>query len=494
MAKTLSIIRQPQSPAEFFAKKNLLQMGLGILGGGFTIAQWLIKQHPKSITITDSKNSDDFQPAIKKLTTLAQNNKVKIKFVLGKHRQQDILTNDLIIVNQAIPLDIPLLKLAREKKKPIENDITLFYKFVKNPTLGITGTRGKTTTTIWLHHLLKSQFPKSIFGGNIPHKPAISLLNKIPPKNPIVLEIPSFQLELLKDKSPRIAVITNIYRDHLNRHHTMQNYIKAKANIFLHQTPNDYLILNYDDQGTKEFLKFRIPSQVYYSSLVPLPSKINGLFLSDNKLYFQEYGQKQMIANIAKFKRLGEHNIYNLLQAILAAKLFGLDFPKIVNQIATLPQIPMRQETIIKQKNLLVINDSASTIPEATIAALRYWSTFPNPKKKNLILITGGTDKDLVFNKLAFEIKETINPNNLILLDGSATQKLIAELQNLNYPLAYPAQETLKKCLLISKELIKTSRLNIVLFSPGATSLEKFKNEFDRGEKFNELTRILFRH
>jgi len=466
--------------------KKVLVVGLGILGGGISTCLWLLK-HKAKLTITDLKQKKDLEKSLKKLKKYSS----KIKLVLGKHNKSDFGKNDIIIVNPGVPIkNNPYLKIAKRKNKLIENEITLFFKFNINPIISVTGTRGKTTITNWIGHLLKGKYSNIIVGGNTPNNPILSFLDKLKMNIPIVLELSSFQLELLKAKykAPKIAIITNLYRDHLNRHGNMKDYARAKANIFQNQKNTDCLILNYDNKWTKFFLSLKPRSQVYFISHNPLPKAKNGIFYKKNKIYFQENKKKKLIFNASNFlKHWGEHNLENLMTAILASKLFGLTFTQIKKQINSLPQIKFREETIFKNKKLLIINDSSATSPDATIAALKRFKRYKN----NLILITGGTDKNLEYDELAKRIKKDILPKNLVILNGSASKKLIKELNKIKYSNKYFVFESLEECFYYSLYQIKQKKKNIIIFSPAAASFEKFKNEFDRAEQFNKLIKKL---
>ena len=354
--------------------KKVLLVGLGILGGGVATARWLVKQKVK-LTITDLKSSQQLKSSIQKLSPY----KKQIKYVLGKHRFIDFKNNDLIIVNPAVStINNPYLDYSRKLNKSIENDLSLLFKLTDNFKICITGTRGKTTTANWAYFFIKNKFKNALMGGNIPEHPIFSLVDKIKNREPLILETSCFQLELLADR-PNIAVITSLYRDHLNRYQTMKNYAKIKAKIFLNQTQNDYLILNYDNPWTKFFLSLKPSSQLYFFSGRSSLKKVNGIFVKNYKVYFQENNKKTFILNIKKFEeKWGKHNVLNLLTAILIAKLSGLSFKEIKKQIPSLPQIKMRQETIFSNQKLKIINDSAGTSPEAGIAAI---SRFSNKRK-----------------------------------------------------------------------------------------------------------------
>ena len=471
-----------ENKKEFIKDKKILIVGLGSLGGGIATSLWFLKQKA-NITITDLRDKRDLKQSLNKLKKYFS----RIKLSLGGHNKKDFKNHNLIIINPGVKIkNNPYLQIAKKEKNLIENELSLFLRFNQSPLITITGTRGKTTITNWIGYLLKEKYPQTIIGGNIPESPVLSFLNKTKANIPVVLELSSFQLEILKNKyqGPNIAIITNLYRDHLNRHGNMKSYAMAKANIFKNQQKTDYLILNYQDKWTKFFLSLKPKSQIYFISNKPLPLNKNGVFSKNNNIYFQENKKKQLILNAKGFsKQWGEHNLNNLMFSILAAKLFSLSFTQIKKQIPKLPQMTFRQQIVHQLgTKLLIINDSCATTPEATIAALKRFFN----KHNNLILITGGTDKDLKYDELAKQIKKTISPNNLIILNGSASKKLIKELIKIKYSNNYSVFESLNECLFYSLYLRKDKK-DIILFSPGATSFEKFLNEFDRGKTFNDL-------
>ncbi|MDD5760578.1 MAG: UDP-N-acetylmuramoyl-L-alanine--D-glutamate ligase [Candidatus Pacebacteria bacterium] len=472
---------------QFIKDKKVLVVGLGSLGGGVATCRWLIK-HGAKLTITDLRNEKELKNSLLKLKPYLD----KIKLALGRHQKNDFRSHDIIVLNPGVKIiNNPYFETAQNENKVIENEMTLFFKFShRSPIIAVTGTRGKTTVANWVGHFLKTQYPQTVIGGNNPDNPVLSFLDKTSEHTPVVLEISSFQLELLKGKyqAPKIAVITNLFPDHLNRHRDMKDYAKIKANIFHNQTKDDFLILNYDDKWTNFFLSLGPKSQVYFASLHRLAKNKNGVFFEQGGIYFQENKEKYLVLKANNFlNQWGEHNLKNLMFALLAAKLFGLSFNKIKKTIPHLPHLQFRQEIICKTSNKTIINDSNATSPEATIAALKRFSRQKNDKKiNNLILIIGGTDKNLRFDGLAQQIKKTVLPQNLVILNGSASKKLIQELIQIKYSNNYFVFESLGECFSYGLTQIKKNKKNIILFSPGAASFEKFQNEFDRGEKFNQ--------
>lgn len=422
--------------------KKVLLVGLGILGGGVATAKWLVKNEAK-LTITDLKDEEYLKSSISKLK------KLNIEYVLGKHRKGDFKKSDLIVLNPDVPVDSPFIKIAQENNIPITNELNLFVEYCKSKNvIAITGTRGKTTVTQWTAFLMNKILGNTHVVGNSPQAPFLGMIDKIKKDDYVVLETPSYHLEIInKDFQPKVSVITNIYRDHINRHKTEKNYAKIKSNIFKYQSEDDFVILNKEDKWTKSFLRSK-----------KIKPKI--IFFNNKKLPKTS-------------KDFGGHNKKNLQIAISVLEIFGADTSLVKKYINKLPQPIFRQEKVYKDNNLLVINDSAATSPEATVAAVKRF------KSPQLILITGGTDKGLKYNELGKFLNKNISNKNLILLSGSATEKLKKHLtfKNLN------EFNSLKECLEYAKSLDK----KMLVFSPGSKSFEKFKNEFDRGVQFNRL-------
>lgn len=462
-----------------FKGKKVLLVGLGQLGGGVKTAQFLAEQGAK-LTITDMKPATDLKKTVRQLM------RYDISFVFGEHREEDFLKADIVVFNQAVPFASKWVQFARKHGKQIESDLTLFLELLEQTSstdyIGVTGTRGKTTVTTWIHHLLRP----AIVGGNMPTAGLLKIIGKIlssKKPQPIALELSSFQLEYMRKglRAPHIAVVTNLYSDHLNRYKTLDVYADMKVNILRYQTKNDFLILNFDDPCKLIFLKEKPKAKVVYVSLKALPMDVDGLCFKRDEIVFQLNGKKNVVAEISG---LSSHQQYNLLVALLASHLAGKAWDMLTKRIATLPEIPFRQETVFSNKRITVINDSAATSPEGTIAAIEQF-------KKDIdttAFICGGTDKALDFKGLAKVVKKTVPSKNLFLLNGSATRKLINELDTIHYVTTQPF-ESLDA---IIRAMAKRNDIKTLVLSPGAASFEKFKNEFDRGEQFNKTIKKYF--
>lgn len=473
--------------------KRALVMGLGLHGGGVATAKWLAKRGA-IVTATDLRSSEVLAASVKALA------KTSTTFVLGEHRPEDFESHDLIVANPGVPRESKFLAIAKKAGKRIENDASLFFASNTHPVLAVTGTRGKTTTTLWIAELLKKKYPDTLPSGNTPDNAFLKefdRLRKAKPETPVVAEMSSWQLEYLpvSKRAPQIAVITNIYPDHLNRYKGIEAYASAKANIFKDQHEDDFLILNRDNEWTTFFLEKKPNGLVFFTSVKPLLKGQNGLFVRGESLVFRFDGIEQQLFSVKKFiASRGAHNLENLLAAVLAVKLFDSSVVVTEKMALALPSPRMRQETVGSKGRLTVVNDSCATSPDGTMAAI---ARFTAPAAKtHPIFVVGGTDKMLEFEVLAKYMKKHVAPDDLILLDGSATKKLVAALVAVKYFRGHAAllHDTLATAT--AEAFARADELSgkvTVVFAPGAASFEKFLHEFDRGEKWNALVKKLLK-
>ena len=460
-----------------FKGKKLLLFGLGVLGGGVETAKFLLKQGVK-LSVTDAKNKRDLSSSISKLPK-------NISYTLGGHKESDIKKADIVVFNQGVPFESAWVKKALALKKPILSDLSLFLLLLrekkKTPDyIAVTGTRGKTTTTMWINHFI----PDSVVGGNMPENGLLKIISK--KTNLFALELSSFQLEYVQkdSKAPKVALITNLYRDHLNRYKKMEKYAQAKAKIFASQDKSDFLVLNADNEWSDFFLKQKPKSQVYWFSLKKLPPEKKGMYLLGNKLVWRD--TNDIVVGTSPFSDIAHNS--NLLASLTASYLYGASWFDLVQKVDTLPQVPLRQEVVIENKKIKVVNDGAATSPDATVALLDSYKLIT---KENKILITGGTDKDLEYGEWVKKIVKEIAPQNLFLLSGSATVKMVEALSKEKFwkkerPRLFESYKDMLDLIHLEDGVQK-----VVLFSPSAASFEKFKNEFDRSEKF---MKILYAH
>ena len=465
-----------------FKNKKVLVFGLGLLGGGLATTNWLLRQGAR-VTVTDLKTKEQLAPTLKKI-------KGSVALRLGGHDEADIRNNDIIVCNPDISVNNPYIALARTLRKRIENEATIFYEHCDKPIIAITGTRGKTTTTTWTQHFLGRT---AVLAGNRYDNALLDVLPKLPRYRAVVNEIPSFHLEYfsLAKRRPHIAVITNLSRDHINRHGTMKGYATAKANVFMNQTRDDLLILNRDDDWTKFFLQQKPKANIWFFSLRPLVKRERGLFVRDGKIYFQDAESAHAVFRAPRFaETYGEHNVKNLLAAALAAHLAGASWRDVAARTKTLPAVEFRQEIIFKSPQLTIVNDTTATSPDGGIAAVERFAPLPAARSRAsdrgaCVLIAGGTDRGLEYADWAKVVRARIAPDALILLSGSATDKILAALGS-SYQKHVLVFDSLRECLDAALKKAK-SRKAVIVFSPAAKSFEKFQNEYDRGKQFNRL-------
>lgn len=434
-----------------FKSKKVLILGLGLNDGGVGSARFFAKQGAQ-VRVTDLKSREVLKSSLDKLEEFSD-----IEYILGEHRFEDIDWADIIIRNPALRPDNEYRVYAEKSGKPVETDVGIFLQFVfPEQLIGVTGTKGKSTTASLIYYALKDQFSGVILAGNI-GKSVLDSLDVITQETKIVLELSSFQLEACAKHhlSPHIAVITNILPDHLNYYSSMDEYSQAKKVIGLYQKPNDYLFIQKEDTmvDNKEFLN-GIHSQINRFSMDDLPDDFEPTLL-------------------------GDHNLANYAAALKVATHFKLTPEQALKSMNQFEGAEFRLQLIKKSQGIKIYNDSASTMPDSTIKALE--------AIKSPILIVGGMDKGLPYEKLAHEIDRRVKA--VYFIDGTATEKLRPLLQHRNIIRSIYTDLDL---------LIKDLRLEVqdgdtILFSPGATSFNFFQNEFDRGRKFNNAVNKSFK-
>ncbi len=471
--KGLAKIREISGKMMDLEGKRVLVWGLGVHGGGVGVAKWLVRQGAR-VTVTDLKSAEQLQTALEQLRGLP------IEYVLGEHREPDFLNTDLIIRNPAVPREAPLLKLALEQGIPVEMEMGLFLAQLPrgcDQVVAITGTKGKTTTTLMVGAILKQANPKTVVGGNL-RVSALELLEQIDAETPVVLELSSWQLEGLASQrlSPHIAAITNIYPDHLNRYRDLDDYAQAKAAIYRHQQPDDYYVLNFDNR-----MLTRLPrafSKLVWTSAARSLSE--GAYRAGDALVWQWQGARQKILDLSDFKMPGAHNLANALTAIAVASVWGAKPEQIARALAEFRGIAHRQELVAEIAGVRFINDTTATAPDAAIAAMRTFA----PGARGIVLIAGGADKALEFDEMAREIAAQVAA--VILLEGTATDKLARAIKRAGAQKRVAGRfDTLRAGIARAREIAQTG--DVVLLSPGCASFGMFANEFERGEDFRRI-------
>jgi UDP-N-acetylmuramoylalanine--D-glutamate ligase len=445
-------------------------MGLGLNGGGLASARFLAESGA-SVTVTDMKGEAALADSISALEGLP------IRYVLGEHDLDDFSGADLVVKNPAVRPDSPYILAS----KSVETDISLFLRFARSPIIAVTGSKGKSSVSSAIHHVLASSGIKSFLGGNITVSP-LSFLRLCAPDTPVVLELSSWQLADMRGLGvlrPGIAVLTSIMPDHMNRYGSMEEYVADKRLIYADQDRGSFTICNRDDPWGRSFAAETRADVLWYSDR---PSGLPGAWIEDASLrgLYSSTGERSAAEEILPGRLLvpGAHQRKNLLAAALACRAYGLEAPRVSSSIATFSGVEHRLELFAEKDGISWYNDSAATIPQAVGAAL---ASFDGP----VILITGGTDKNIDFEPVRGIYAKA---KMTILLAGTGSDKLKPLLEEDKVPFVGPF-DNLDRA--VSEALANARPGDTVLLSPGCASFGMFVHEFDRGRKFKETVRGL---
>lgn len=467
--------------------KKVLVMGLGLHGGGLGVTRFLLRQGAE-VTVTDLRSAEELAPSLRALEG------EPVRLVLGEHRAEDFVQADLVVRNPAVPRDSPFLQLARAHGIPIEMEMTLFFALCPGRILGVTGTKGKSTTAALLGEILRRRFPDTVVAGNI-RVSALEALWAIGPKTPVVLELSSWQLEGLGERqlSPEVGLVTNLYPDHLNRYPSWESYVEDKRQIYRHQRPGDVVILNAEDPEVRSFAR-DAPGRVGWFGLelrktgrmlqtadgaaLPLGAGA-ATVLREDIVWIDAEGNVTRVCETSQVRLAGRHNRANVLAAAAAASLFGVDREAIAEGIASFRGLADRLEWVAEVGGVTFRNDTTSTNPTSTIAALE-------AIEGGIVLIAGGADKGLDYEGMARAAAQ--RTRGVVLLEGTATDKLERALRAAGARLLGRFDE-MRAAVRAAASFARPG--DTVLLSPGCASFGLFRHEFERGERFREAVREL---
>lgn len=452
---------------DWFAGKTVTVFGIGVNGGGIGTLQFLLAAGVARIMASDLKTREDLAPA---LGTLEGD--PRITYTFGSHPESDFTNTDLIIKTPAVRWDHPLLLLAEPKSIPVTMDAAILIANIdRQQTIGVTGTRGKTTTASLIAHILESA-GRHVVRIGISQYGVLSELPKVTPKSVVVLELSSWRLSALDRMqwSPATAVVTNVYPDHLNYYGSMGAYIHDKQTLVRYQTPTDRAVLNGDNAVVRQYFATEGDGQKEWVE----KRSVHGYSFDEVNFTYH---------NTVLFPRstvplLGEHNASNVCLALSAVHSYSLTTKQLSEALQTFPQLDHRLELVAKVVGVRYVNDSAATSPDGAVAAL---SSIPGP----ITLITGGVDKDFddaSYMRLAAAIGRFAQYT--VFLPGTGTDRLTPYLPA-DYGDQYQMATSLQQALDLARAHADES--GAVLLSPGFASFNLFKNEFDRGEQFRKL-------
>ncbi|PKN05871.1 MAG: UDP-N-acetylmuramoyl-L-alanine--D-glutamate ligase, partial [Deltaproteobacteria bacterium HGW-Deltaproteobacteria-7] len=348
-------------------KQNWQNHNILIIGAarqGLAAARYFSAQGAK-VTLNDNRSERQLISEIENFTN------TPVTWITGGHPLNAVDDKDLVCVSGGVSLDLPIILEAKRRKIPLTNDSQIFMQAVKSPVIGITGSAGKTTTTSLLGEIAKnsSTRTKNVWvGGNI-GTPLIEQIDFIEPNDLVILELSSFQLELMTT-SPHIAAITNITPNHLDRHKTLESYTSTKARILDFQFPTDIAVLNRDDEGAWN-LKNRVKGRIASFGLQKCNLVGNGSYIENDSIFILSDSKSSEICKIKDLKLRGEHNLLNVLAAFTIAHEMGIPREIMQNTIRHFTGVPHRLEFVREVNGVKWFNDSIATAPERTIAAVK---------------------------------------------------------------------------------------------------------------------------
>lgn len=392
---------------------------------------------------------------------------IKILNTLSKYL---ILIKQKIIISPGIRSDNAFIKLAKSYNVEVMSELELGSRYKgRRKLIAITGTNGKTTTTKLVHHILKVAGKKAKLCGNI-GVPITSVVNS-KDKSILVCEVSSFQLENVSKFKPDIAAILNITPDHLDRHGTMENYAKLKYNIFKNITKKGYVILN-------EKLSYNGQGKIFrFNTKTP-----NGCYIENGYFVFSKNNKKEYVCPLTATRMLEDHNLQNIMCAILICKLLKIKNRFISYALSTFVPLKHRLELVAKINNIKFYDDSKATNVDSTLQAIKSFRD-----KENFILILGGSDKGYNYDDIFKNL-----PKNLIKIYamGDTKEKILKSKEKSPFYIPVEMCDTLRECVILSCNELKENQ-SLVL-SPASASFNEFKNYRERGEKFREYINEYF--
>lgn len=449
-----------------FNDKNVLIIGAGISG---IAAVRLLEEAGAFCTLFDGNENLDRNRVRE---NFPKNSNLQIH--AGELPQEVLAKADLLVMSPGVPTDIAIVEQAKEMGIPVWGEIELAFAFEKGRVLAITGTNGKTTTTALLGEIMKDYFAHVFVVGNI-GIPYTEVVKESTEDSVTVAELSSFQLETVHTFKPVVSAILNITPDHLNRHHTMDNYVAAKERITINQTKNETCVLNYEDDYTRGFGNRTTANVIYFSARRTLE---NGFFLEEDTIYKATNGNYTRLMGIHEMKLLGIHNAENAMAAIAMADAFGVPMESILHTVRNFNAVEHRIEFVATKDGVDYYNDSKGTNPDAAIKGIQAMN-------KPTCLIGGGYDKQNEYDEWINSFDGKVK---LLVLIGQTREK-IAECAKKNGFTSYVFADSLEEAVKICCEHAVSG--DAVLLSPACASWGMFPNYEVRGNMFKEMVHAL---
>jgi UDP-N-acetylmuramoylalanine--D-glutamate ligase len=446
---------------------------LGLARQGTALARFLVEAGAE-VTVSDLQSEEALVDQLQALRD------VPIRYVLGGHPINLLDDADVLCLSGGVPLDIPIVEEATKRGIPLSNDAQIFLDLCPAPVIGITGSAGKTTTTALVGEMCRSAGLRTWIGGNIGN-PLIADLSGMEPQDSIVMELSSFQLELMTT-SPQVAAVLNITPNHLDRHKTMEAYISAKKNVVAHQTADDFAVLGYDDANARALALETSAQLVFFSGGAEVEA---GAFKTNGELTLRMGGKDREICRAAEVRLLGRHNLLNVLAASALAGLAGVSLEAIRHVATTFTGVEHRLELVREVNGARWYNDSIATAPERSLAAMRSF-------EESIVLLAGGRDKDLPWDEFVEEARRRVRRLITFGEVGPMITKMVEETRASGEEArleGVTAAVTLEEAV---EEAVRAARPGeVVLLSPGGTSFDAFRDFAERGDRFKDLVQAL---
>jgi UDP-N-acetylmuramoylalanine--D-glutamate ligase len=445
---------------------------IGAARQGLALARYLA-QHGADVLLNDRRQPEQLSAEMESLA------KYNIKWITGGHPLNIIDPRpDFLCVSGGVPLENPLVVAAHSEGIPLSNDTQIFMDAVPCRTVGITGSAGKTTTTTLLGRMAQSsttgKYGRIWIGGNI-GDPLLNYVDEMQPSDLAILEVSSFQSELITS-SPNVAAILNITPNHLDRHGTMEAYAAAKARLLEFQAAEDVAVLGRDDSGAWA-LANNIHGRLLSFGFSPLPDGQDGGYVENDKFYIRDGSQIIRVPVEDNIELRGEHNRLNVLAACTIAHAAGFGPEAMLAGVNGFRGVAHRLEFVRTWRGAHWYNDSIATAPERTMADIK---AFSGP----LILMLGGRDKNLPWEDLGKLIRQRVDH---VVIFGEAAEKIQAAIGPRipgSRPFSVARVEKCKDAVMAASRLAQPGF--VVLFSPGGTSYDEFKDFEERGERFKQ--------
>jgi UDP-N-acetylmuramoylalanine--D-glutamate ligase len=459
---------------------------LGLARQGTALVRYLVRAGAE-VTVSDLREADVLRE------TLVSLKDVPVRYVLGEHPPSILEGADLLCLSGGVPVDAPIVVQARQRGIPLSNDAQIFLARCPALVVGVTGSSGKTTTTTLVGRMLQRAGFLTWVGGNI-GRPLVDRLGEIRSSDRVVIELSSFQLELMT-ASPGVAAVLNVTPNHLDRHKTMAVYTAAKQRIMDFQGREDLVVLSHDDPGSRDLAPAARGRLAFFGDQGEVPGE-TGAFLRDEVVTWRLDGQEYPVCRTDEIKLMGRHNVLNVLAACVLAGSAGTTVETMRQVVLSFTGVAYRLQWVRTLRGVRYYDDSIATAPERTVAALR---AFDAP----VVLLAGGRDKDLPWDEMA---QVALRRARHVVAFGEAAGLVAREIGDWRLGTGDTGTASAARCKCwrlegvtrvetLEEAVEAAARVarpgEVVLLAPGGTSFDAFKDFAERGDRFQALVRAL---